>query len=94
MPTINDRERQPVTTEWLESIGFKREPIVGFVRHLSDGPGRTRLRLLIGLFPFNSPAVTLYVGDFGVGTHALTRDEIAMLVRLFDGAPIDHPYEA
>ncbi len=83
-----------ITQEWLTSRGFVAEKILGYVLHLSDGPGDTELDILVGNFPFNGPCVTVYIGGFGVGTNAATQQDIDDLIRLLRGAIIDHPDEA
>lgn len=82
-----------VTTTWLEASGFTRSEGLGYVRELAQGPGGTRLLLCVGNYPFNAACVTLNVGGFGVVTNAADLNDIASLVRLFDEAAIDHPYE-
>jgi hypothetical protein len=83
-----------ITREWLEANGFKAEKPIGWCRDLAEGPGDTKVTLCVGRYLTNTPGVWFLVADFGVLTNAGTTDDILALVRLFEGASIDHPYEA
>ncbi len=90
-----DDETKPVmSVEWLEANGFKRSPLLGYVRHLSDGPEDTRLDIAFGTYPLNELCVSIIIAGFGIVTSAENTDDILALVRMLEGSPIDHPYVA
>jgi hypothetical protein len=89
------KEKTPVTVEWLEANGFRRDPVFGYVRDLGEGPGDTTLSLTVGTYPFNERCAALTVGGYGIETNADgSVEDMEALIRLFDGAGIDHPNEA
>lgn len=81
-----------ITLEWLESIGFKLEPNFGAVKDIAEGPEETSLAICVGNHPWNSPAVTILIAGFGIVLPLLSRDDLTTLLRLLEGAQIDHPY--
>ncbi len=83
-----------ITIEWLEQNGFSRDRFFGFIRELSTGPEEITLCIAVGTYPFNVPCVSLVVGGFGIVTKAGTPEDVLTLIRLMDGAPLDHPYSA
>lgn len=85
---------ESITRDWLLANGFVGDPILGLVRELSRGPGDTILFVSVGRTTFNAPGVMVWVGGFGVVANAVTCEDVLALIRLLEGARIDHPYEA
>lgn len=80
-----------ITQECLESLGFKRDKLLGYSLKLSEGPDDTELSLSFGTYPHNEFCFCLAVGGFGVVVDIGSKEDLEALIRMTKDAPIDHP---
>lgn len=90
----DEPQELPLTPAWCEANGFSRDQFFGYVRELSEGPGDTTLLIAVGNYPTNALCCSVVVGGYGIVANVKGTADILTLIRLLDGAHLDHPYEA